>query len=62
MKETISTLKERLHQYQEVGLQKILNRLEEERKIYQRLGNDTVSKEDLEQVTSLLQQLKEAFV
>lgn len=62
MKETISTLKERLHQYQEVGLQKILSRLEEERKIYQRLDNDAVSTEDLEQVTFLLQQLKEAFV
>ena len=61
MKETMSTLKERLHQYQEVGLQKILNRLDEERKIYQELDNDTVPTEKLEQVTSLLQQLQEAF-
>lgn len=61
MKETMSTLKERLHQYQDVGLQKILNRLDEERKIYQELDNDTVPTEELEQVTSLLQQLQEAF-
>ena len=61
MKETTSTLKERLHQYQDVGLQKVYSRLDEERKIYQGLDNDTISAEDLEKVTSLLQQLQEAF-